>query len=213
MNLTNQRNVAALYSPNKPIKTSLVVCAGRTSGPWDPSEVKRIIAVWCRAVRVIERWIWVTLVSPSVIILSLKFHLKPNRGPETIQTLIHIQVNTLLIMVYAHSTDCTSHRQAVNATSCPAAAVVVLLCTFILHLSSFKLYELVKAETDTLIIALKLPVKSISCRYSISYNMNILMPKYHYFLCFWLLRVSWRDRKPLKVRLYHSTPKSPLIWK
>lgn len=123
-------------------------------------KVKRIIAVWCKAARVIERWIWVTLVSPSVIILSLKFHLKPKHGPETIQTLIHIQVNTLLIMVYAHCMDSTSHRQAVNATSCPTAAIVVLLFTFIVHLWSFKEYRFLKGKTYILITELKLPVRS-----------------------------------------------------
>lgn len=71
---------------------------------------------------------------PSLIILSLKFLLNLKRGPETIQTLIHVRVNASLIMVYAHRTD----RRAINVTSCSAATIVVCHYTCILHLSSFK---------------------------------------------------------------------------
>lgn len=71
---------------------------------------------------------------PSLIILSLKFLLNLEQGPEAIQTLIHIRVNTLLIMVYAHCTD----RRAMNAASYLAATIVVCHYICILHLSSFK---------------------------------------------------------------------------
>lgn len=80
---------------------------------------------------------------PSLIILSLKFLLNLEQGPETIQTLIHIRVNTLLIMVYAHSTD----RQAMNATSYLAATIVVCHYTCILHLSSFREHDLKKKKS------------------------------------------------------------------
>lgn len=182
-----------------------MVCAGCTSGPWDHSEVKRIIAVWCRAMRVIERWIWVTLVSPSVIILSLKFHLKPKHGPETIQTLIHVQVNTLLIMVYAHCTDSTSHRQAVNATSCPAAAaIVVLLYRLILHLWSLKAYGVcegrdwhpyywVKAANEEYFLPIFNILKSEHSYAKVSY----------YFLFLTTQSFLAGQKKPLKLHLYH----------
>lgn len=81
---------------------------------------------------------------PLLIILSLKFLLNLERGPETIQTLIHLQVNTLLIMVYAHCMD----RQAMNATSYLAATIVVCHYTCILHLSSFREHDLIKKKAN-----------------------------------------------------------------
>lgn len=134
-----------------------MVCAGHTSGPWDPSEVKRIIGVWCRVARVIERWIWVTLVSPLVIILSLKFHFKLKCGLETIQTLFHIYVDTLLIIMYAHCMN----RQVINATSCPLATAVVQPDALVLHLLCFKRQAIQKQTPLSLLQAQKEILKII----------------------------------------------------
>lgn len=81
---------------------------------------------------------------PSLIILSLKFLLNLEQSPETIQTLIHMRVNTLLIMAYAHCTD----RQAMNATSYLAATIVVCHYICILHLSSFIERDLKKIKIN-----------------------------------------------------------------
>lgn len=133
---------------------------------------------------------------PRSLFCHWNFTWKPKSGPETIQTLIHVQVNTLLIMVYAHCTDSTSHRQAVNATSCPAVAIVVLFYTHILHLWSFKGHESLKSQTDTIYYWIK--VASAECFFFFFADIeyleisNILMPK-----CppLWLLRVSWQNGK------------------
>lgn len=81
---------------------------------------------------------------PSLIILSLKILLNLKRGPETIQTLIHIRVNTLLIMVYAHCTD----RRAMNAKSYVAASIVVCHYACMLHLSSFREHDFKKKKVE-----------------------------------------------------------------
>ena len=135
---------------------------------------------------------------PRSLFCHWNFTWKPKSGPETIQTLIHVQVNTLLIMVYAHCTDSISHRQAVNATSCPGVAIVVLFYTHILHLLSFKGQEFLKSQTDTIYYWIKVASAEWFFLFFFFADIeyleiwNILMPK-----CppLWLLRVSWQNGK------------------
>lgn len=131
----------------------------------------------------------------SVIEISLETQARPRNNP----------VNTLLIMVYAHCTDSTSHRQAVNATSCPAAAaIVVLLYTLILHLWSLKAYGVcegrdwhpyywVKAANEEYFLPIFNILKSEHSYAKVSY----------YFLFLTTQSFLAGQKKPLKLHLYH----------
>ena len=148
---------------------------------------------------------------PRSLFCHWNFTWKPKSGPETIQTLIHVQVNTLLIMVYAHCTDSISHRQAVNATSCPGVAIVVLFYTHILHLLSFKGQEFLKSQTDTIYYWIKVASAEcfflfFFCRYWISWNLKYSHAKVSASLTAKSFLAEWKSLWNCFYNITHQNP-------